>query len=238
MIRPPSFGSGLVTFDWRPPPIIGGGVSHDVGVNGLAQSGVVGTPVSAISPLGRYSPIVGSFASARFYFPAASRAYIFEGRDFHIAMLANWTASGSRGFAFSHAASNGASLVATVGVNTSNNWTAQVQLSDSSTLNFTGAARDTASMQRTDIVRRGNRFGFAVDGVWAAAQTSALEVITHTAAQWAVGGTGEYTGGGNGGAYGDRWIGVIERLVILQGTALFDPGAPFDPYDPRPFRSV
>lgn len=236
----PRLGSGKKVFDFRMRENFVGNTSVSLGLMEAYDAAGVATRASGsgyvtTNSKSRYGGIgqPGDVVACYNFFNNVNGTFDFLFDDFHIAALTTVPWSGSRAFLCGQSASNGANGTLNIGINSSNQWTASVNLTTGS-LSFTGPTRDTTKIQRVDLVRSGSRFNLFVDGFGVGWQTSALAVFQNATNKFSVGSPGENTSQYLGGAYGTIWGGFVERFVIVKDSALFT-GNSFDPFDPRPF---
>jgi hypothetical protein len=232
-----SFGAGEVAFDWRPPMYTNGATfSFDVGEQPNTQSAVDAGATGSYDTRGRYSSLVGLFSGGRFYFSASNALKSWGTQPWQLSALLCCTASGARCFALGTPDNSGSGGLFSFYVNTSNVWNAFVNVVGGGSVSWVSAVtRDTTKMERLDLCYDGlGHYGFFINGVLISWQSNANPILDQVS-KFAIGGSGEYTAGGYLGAYGDRWSGLIERVVLLKGACLAPASGNFDPYDPRPF---
>lgn len=193
-------------------------------------------------PLGRYSGLAGVFTGDRYYFgPQIDPEIVINaGEDFTIsALVVSYFGSGNRAFFVGTPISGGGN--GTVAMGMQSGGARQIALApgtgSGTNLSWTGPTIQTGVLLRYDLCRvNGLCFAF-FDGQPASGGSGFPAASSGNYVQGgrlSVGGVGEYTGGGNGGTYGERWSGTVEKLVILKGVGLYT--AAFNPFDPRPFR--
>jgi hypothetical protein len=156
-------------------------------------------------------------------------------RPWHIAALACTTVgSGNRQFLLGQANGAGGDASLFININDSNQWRCGVVTVTTGTQTITGSATGvTTRMQRVDLARLGNAFGFWVDGVSQGTLTDSNAMST-SAEAFAIGALGAFNSNYLGPT-GVVWSGLIERVVIVTDAVAAIPGRSFDPYSPMPF---
>lgn len=191
--------------------------------------------------LGRYKSLGGVFSGDRYYFgPQIDPDIVFRSNeDFTISALAvSYFGAGNRAFFVGTPISGGGNGTIAMGILSGG--ARQISLAPGTgtgpSLSWTGPTVVTNTIMRYDLCRvNGMVFAF-FDGKAATGGSANGTADTGTHIQGgklSIGGVGEYTGGGSGGSYGERWSGTVEKFVFLKGIGLYT--AAFDPNDRRPF---
>jgi len=243
--------AGRLVFDFVPSGSTATGTSNLPSDRSAKRNTLEATGTSAVcsgiipsgggAPLGRYKSLGGVFSGDRYYFgPQIDPDIVFRSNeDFTISALAvSYFGSGNRAFFVGTPISSGGNGTIAMGIQSGG--ARQIALAPGTgtgpSLSWTGPTVVTNTIMRYDLCRvNGLCFAF-FDGVPASGGSGVPVAGAGTFVQGgklSIGGVGEYTGGGNGGTYGERWSGTVEKFVFLKGIGLYT--AAFDPYDRRPF---